>query len=54
MAAVLSTGFSRRGNLFGQSLCGVAYLTSLLGPADPSFRALSGHMNFTLRRRKVN
>ena len=28
--------------------------SSLSGPVDPSFRALSGRLNFTVRRRKFN
>ena len=28
--------------------------SSLLGPIDPSFRALSGRLKFTVRRHKVN
>jgi len=29
-------------------------LTSLLGPVDPSFRALSGRLKLTVRRHKFN
>ena len=29
-------------------------LSSLLGPADPSFRALPGRLKFTVRRHKFN
>ena len=29
-------------------------LSSLLGPVDPSFRALSGRLKFTVRRHKFN
>ena len=29
-------------------------LTSLSGPVDPSFRALSGRLNFVVRRHKFN
>ena len=28
--------------------------TCLLGPIDPSFRALAGRLNFTVRRHKFN
>ena len=30
------------------------WLLSLLGPVDPSFRALSGRLKFTVRRHKFN
>ena len=34
-------------------VCGHAVRT-LLGPVDPSFRALSGRLTFTVRRHKFN
>ena len=30
------------------------FLSSLLGPVDPSFRALSGRLEFTVRRHRLN
>ena len=32
----------------------IVYRQSLLGPVDPSFRALSGRLKFTVRRHKSN
>ena len=32
----------------------IVYRQSPLGPADPSFRALSGRLKFTFRRHKFN
>ena len=32
----------------------IVYRQSLLGPVDPSFRALSGRLKFTVRRHKFN
>ena len=34
--------------------CSYRVSASLLGPADPSFRALSGRLEFTVRRQKFN
>ena len=32
----------------------IVYRQSPLGPVDPSFRALSGRLNFTVRQHKFN
>ena len=34
--------------------CFIVYCQSPLGPVDPSFRALSGRIKFTVRRHKLN
>ena len=43
-----------RGNVSSQYAWGTPPASSLLDPVDPSFRALSGRLKFTVRRPKFN
>ena len=45
---------TRQNAAFSQPLYTPSVSSSLLGPVDPSLRALSGRLNFTARRHKLN